>query len=71
MFVNAELVVDKVADLKDKQAVKKAIKSAVMSKQYGNEDFLADLIADACSKFPVVCFVTVNKIISIYCSSHV
>jgi len=27
----------------------KAIRTSVMSKQYGNEDFLANLITDACS----------------------
>jgi len=43
-----ELVVEKVTDLKNKQVVRRALKSSVMSKQYGNEDFLVDLIADAC-----------------------
>jgi len=33
---------------KDPVAVKKAIRTAVMSKQYGNEDFLSELIAKAC-----------------------
>lgn len=43
-----ELVTDKIKDINDKEEVKKVIKTAVMSKQYGNEDFLASLIVDAC-----------------------
>ncbi len=35
-------------DLKDEAEVTRAIKTAVMSKQYGNEDFFAGLIAKAC-----------------------
>ncbi|GAO50849.1 T-complex protein 1 [Saitoella complicata NRRL Y-17804] len=42
-----ELVVYKVADLSSKDELIKAIKTAISSKQYGNEDFLADLVADA------------------------
>ena len=34
-----------VKDISDKVAVKKIIRTAVMSKQYGNEDFLADLVS--------------------------
>lgn len=37
-----------VKNTKDEAAVKKAVRTAVMSKQYGNEDFLADLITKAC-----------------------
>jgi T-complex protein 1 subunit theta len=33
-----------VKDINDKAEVKKVIRTAVMSKQYGNEDFLADLV---------------------------
>ncbi len=50
-FFIIDLVVEKVTDLRDKQTIRKAIKSSVMSKQYGNEEFLVDLITDACSKF--------------------
>lgn len=35
-------------NLRDKEGVAKAIRTSVMSKQYGNEDFLANVIADAC-----------------------
>ncbi|BFZ60365.1 T-complex protein 1 subunit theta [Saitoella coloradoensis] len=42
-----ELVVDRVADLSSKDELIKAITTAISSKQYGNEDFLADLVADA------------------------
>jgi len=37
-----------VKNTKDEETVKKAIRTAVMSKQYGNEDFLSDLISKAC-----------------------
>jgi len=37
-----------IKDAKNAVEVKKAIKTAVMSKQYGHEDFLADLIVKAC-----------------------
>jgi len=43
------LVVDEVKDKKDRAAVARVIRTAVMSKQYGLEDFLAGLVADACS----------------------
>merc|ERR1712227_534589 len=38
-----------VKDAKSHEEVKKAVRTAVMSKQYGHEDFLADLIVKACS----------------------
>ncbi|CAD5119196.1 DgyrCDS7832 [Dimorphilus gyrociliatus] len=41
------LVCGKVEDLHNKAEVLKAVRSALMSKQYGNEDFLAGLITDA------------------------
>ena len=47
-FLISDLVVDNVEDVRNKEKVKKIIRSAVMSKQYGNEDFLADLITEAC-----------------------
>jgi len=34
-----------VNDVSDKAAVKKVIKAAVMSKQLGNEEFLAELVS--------------------------
>ncbi|XP_071955274.1 T-complex protein 1 subunit theta-like [Antedon mediterranea] len=37
-----------VKDLKDRNEVWKAIRTSVMSKQYGNEDFFSQLVADAC-----------------------
>merc|ERR1719393_51008 len=37
-----------VKNTRDEESVKKAVRTAVMSKQYGNEDFLADLITKAC-----------------------
>jgi len=37
-----------VTNTRDEESVKKAVRTAVMSKQYGNEDFLADLITKAC-----------------------
>lgn len=43
-----QLIVNEVKDVKDLKQVSKAIRSSVMSKQYGNEDFLSDLIAKAC-----------------------
>ena len=35
-------------DTRNIQEVKKAVRPAVMSKQYGYEDFLSDLISKAC-----------------------
>jgi T-complex protein 1 subunit theta len=43
------LVCGEIKNLRDKKEVMKAIRTSVMSKQYGNEDFLANLITDACS----------------------
>jgi len=37
-----------VTNTRDEESVKKAVRSAVMSKQYGNEDFLSELITKAC-----------------------
>jgi T-complex protein 1 subunit theta len=37
-----------IKDSRDLAEVKKAIRSSVMSKQYGNEDFITELIAKAC-----------------------
>ena len=43
-----DMEVGRVKDLKDGSEVRKALKTAVMSKQYGNEDFISELIVDAC-----------------------
>ncbi|KUI59843.1 putative T-complex protein 1 subunit theta [Cytospora mali] len=42
-----ELEVDKVKDLTSKEELSKAIRTVVASKQNGNEDFLAELVAEA------------------------
>lgn len=42
-----ELTVDKVKDIRSQQELSKAIRTVVASKQSGNEDFLADLVAEA------------------------
>ncbi|KAK0623176.1 chaperonin Cpn60/TCP-1 family [Immersiella caudata] len=42
-----ELEVDKVEDLRSQEELSKAIRTVVASKQNGNEDFLADLVAEA------------------------
>jgi len=44
----SELVVENVKDKRDKTSVSKVIRSAIMSKQYGLEDFLAGLVTEAC-----------------------
>ncbi|KAK7108098.1 T-complex protein 1 subunit theta-like [Littorina saxatilis] len=43
-----KLVIGQVKSLQNKEEVCTAIRSAVMSKQYGNEDFLANIITNAC-----------------------
>lgn len=42
-----ELEVDKAADLTSQEELSKAIRTVVASKQNGNEDFLADIVAEA------------------------
>ncbi|RKU47903.1 T-complex protein 1 subunit theta [Coniochaeta pulveracea] len=42
-----QLVVDKVDDIRSQEELSKAIRTVVGSKQNGNEDFLADLVAEA------------------------
>lgn len=44
----ASLVCYEVKDIHDPQEIVKAIKTSIMSKQFGNEDFLSQLIAKAC-----------------------
>ncbi|XP_078495211.1 T-complex protein 1 subunit theta-like [Ciona intestinalis] len=43
-----DLVCNTVPDLRDLNVVTKALKTSLASKQYGNEDFLSKLIAEAC-----------------------
>lgn len=43
-----DLVCHEVKDCRDLGQVREAIRASIMSKQYGNEDFLANLIAKAC-----------------------
>ena len=40
----------RVQDMRAKKEVAKVVRTVVMSKQYGNEDFLADLITRACGE---------------------
>ncbi|KAK3923082.1 T-complex protein 1 subunit theta [Frankliniella fusca] len=42
------LVVDKVEDVRSETQVMKALRTAIMSKQYGQEDFISQLIGKAC-----------------------
>jgi len=42
------LVCDRVKDIRNKEEVVKAIRCSIMSKQFGNEDFIANLVAEAC-----------------------
>lgn len=41
-------VVDEIKDVTVEEQVRKVIRTSVMSKQYGNEDFLAQIITKAC-----------------------
>lgn len=42
------LTCNSVGDLHSKEEVKKAVKTSIASMQYGQEDFLAELVAEAC-----------------------
>lgn len=42
------IVAYEITDVKNIEEIKKGLKAAVMSKQYGNEDFLTSLISEAC-----------------------
>ena len=46
-MINAELAVDKVADIYSEDELAKALKTPLASKQYGNETFLSRLVAKA------------------------
>lgn len=43
-----KVVVDKVNDIKTSPLVRSAIRTSLMSKQYGREDFITDLVLKAC-----------------------
>lgn len=51
VFSTTDLVCKNLKDLRNKAEVLKAVRTSIMSKQYGYEDFLAELIAHACSKY--------------------
>lgn len=61
-FLPSDLVCGSTSDLTSKEEVVKAIKTSLASMQYGNEDFLADLVADACSKRDI-CFLCIILIV--------
>ena len=46
-----ELVQWEIKEVTDREQVRRALKSCFSSKQLGNEEFLAELVGDACSKF--------------------
>jgi hypothetical protein len=48
-LLNLELVVKEVKDLANKDLVRQALKSCFSSKQLGNEEFLSELVGNACS----------------------
>lgn len=45
--MGTELVVDKVKDIRSVEELTKAIRTVIGSKQFGNEDILAPLVAEA------------------------
>lgn len=49
----SDCVCSSAKNLHDINEAKSLIRTAVMSKQYGNEDFLANLIAEACGESEV------------------
>lgn len=48
MEILPSLVCYEIKNCRDVNEVKKGIKTAIQSKQYGNEDFLAELVTKAC-----------------------
>lgn len=48
MEILSTLVVHEVKDVRNEEEVKRGMRTAIMSKQYGNEDFLATLVTQAC-----------------------
>lgn len=57
-----ELVCSEVKDLHNQDLVKKALKSCFSSKQLGNEEFLAELVGNACSKLNIHIFLLRKKL---------
>lgn len=54
------LVVKKADDLRDVEVVQKYLKSAIMSKQYDNVDFITHLVAKACGRFFMFLYCVLN-----------
>ena len=50
MEILPTLVCETVEDVRDKIVMNRAMKAAIMSKQFGNDGFLTPLIVDACGK---------------------
>lgn len=42
------LIIDEAKDWQDVNQIKDVIKTSVMSKQYGKEDYITDLVCNAC-----------------------
>ena len=57
----SDLCCGQVKNMRDKEEVAKLVRSSVMSKQYGNEDFLSTLITEACRKI-FYCYHLMNDI---------
>lgn len=51
VLLPTDLVCENQKDLRDKSTMTRALKTSVMSKQYGNEEFLAKLLSDACGMY--------------------
>jgi len=51
-----KLVVDTIKDTRSTEQVVKALRTSIMSKLYGQEDFIANLISKACSKCVSILF---------------
>jgi T-complex protein 1 subunit theta len=47
IFPATELAVDKVADIRSSDELRKAVRTVIAAKQLGNEDLLAKLVAEA------------------------
>ena len=44
------IVCETVEDVRDRKVMSHAMRTAIMAKQYGNDEFITQLITDACSK---------------------
>ncbi len=58
----------KASNLRDKAEVVKAIKTSIGSMQYGNEDFLAGLVAEACGEIDTSFCVGVHYTTYVLCT---